>query len=427
MVYRLRKKFIRICMFSFLAAFVAFLIIFYASSSLRMDNQVDSLVDIIVDNNGTFPAYENIEPLPEDFMSENLINPDSPFTTRYFTVWINADGTTDRTDTAAITRISDKEAAQYAARAQKKNGSRGWIDSYRYRKYTALGKSAITFVDGSVQQTMSYNFWLTGIIIFAVGSIAVLFLVIFISRYAVKPVAESYEKQKQFITDANHELKTPLTLIMTNVDIVEAEVGPNEWLDDIRSEGQQMSSLIRRLISLARMDEEKMKPEMADFNISDTVLEYITACEGPALERGLSLNREITPDLSLSGNEENIRQLLSILLDNAFKYCDAGGKITVTLREKKAFPVGKFFPFLKYLKKGRCQTMVLTIDNSFAAVDSQELDRLFDRFYRSDAARTMGDGFGIGLSIARSIVEKHQGTIKAENLNHQAIRFRVEL
>lgn len=235
----------------------------------------------------------------------------------------------------------------------------------------------------------------------------VLLLVIILSKRAVKPVAESYEKQKRFITDANHELKTPLTLIRTNLDIMESENGPCEWLDDIREETELMTELVNQLVTLARMDEGDNKLEKNPFSLSNVFTETVSAFSPVAQKRNVKLNVTAPPQVIYTGNEAAIRQLFSILMDNAMKYCDPNGTINVTLCGGKR--------------------PVLNIENSYKSVSNLELNHLFDRFYRADKARTYGSGFGIGLSIAKAIVAKHHGSITVQNIDNKTIRFHVKL
>jgi signal transduction histidine kinase len=224
----------------------------------------------------------------------------------------------------------------------------------------------------------------------------------------VKPIAESYEKQKQFITDANHELKTPLTLILANLDIIEADIGKNEWLDDIRAEGERMNALVKQLVMLTRMDEEKTEVSISTFSLSDAVNDTVSDFQTLAEENRKPIFADVQQGISYTGEEEGIRRVISILLDNALKYCDEGGSVSLSLTAKRHPTV--------------------CIENTFAEVDNIELDKLFDRFYRADKARTFSGGFGIGLSIAKAIVEKqHHGEINAYKASQGHIGFRVVL
>ena len=310
-------------------------------------------------------------------------------------------------DIRAIASVSGEEAQAYASAALEKGKERGWIGNFRYKVYAVSGGTAVVFINGADTRELNQRFLLTASSVFVAGSVVVLLLVILISRRAVKPAVESYQKQKQFVTDANHELKTPLTLIRTNLDIMESENGPNEWLSDIREETGIMTELVNRLVMLSRMDEDQSTLEMARFSLSEAVGETAAAFAGTIREKGMTLEQDVPPGVTCTGDEAAIRQLLSILMDNAVKYCDRGGVIRVGL------------------SGGR--RAVLTVDNTYEEVGSIQLDRLFDRFYRADRARTYGSGFGVGLSIAKAIVEKHRGEIGVFNLDGRTIRFRVKL
>ena len=226
-----------------------------------------------------------------------------------------------------------------------------------------------------------------------------------VSKRAVRPIAQTYEKQKQFITDANHELKTPLTLILTNLDIVESELGHSEWLDDMRTEGQRMSELVGQLTALSRLDEDDAPLSVTEFSFSEVCEDTVSEFAALAESKGLTVSADIQPELTFQGDEGAIRRLVTILLDNAVKYCDPAGEIILVLERKR-------------------QT-VLRVENTFANVDNLELDRLFDRFYRADKARTAGNSFGIGLSLAKAIAGKHRGEIKAYKAGPERIGFQV--
>lgn len=188
---------------------------------------------------------------------------------------------------------------------------------------------------------------------------------------------------------------------------------------------ERMSALIRKLISLARMDESDAGLETEVFNLSDAVTDSIAAFRPLPESRHLTLLSCVSPMVRLRGDEAAIRQLLSILLDNAVKYCDAGGTIRVTLKT-----TGLFKGIFTFKKNHIClkrQRVLLTVDNTYATVGGLKLDLLFDRFYRSDRARTIGEGFGVGLSTAKSIVEKHHGKITAQAPDNSTIRFQIKL
>ncbi len=406
MIYRLRKKFIGICVLSFLAVFLIVIALIYVATAIQTNRTLDSHADMISQNDGRFPDFNEQRPggdrppLPDGF------NRESPFTTRYFTVRFDSISGRVSVDTRQIASVTEAEAVAYAQGALKNGGERGWVDHYRYKIYNTEAGTAIVFVSGVTAKENSRNFMLGTLSVFSLCSVFIIILIVFVSQRAVRPAAESYEKQKQFITNANHELKTPLTLIRTNLDILESQLGPSEWITDIREESLLMSELVNRMVLLARMDEEGTAPERKEFSLTDAVEDTVSAFLLSIERSGKQLISSIHPSSVYLGDEAAIRQVVSILMDNALKYCDDGGEIRVTL-------AGDHHP-------------ILTVENSYAAVDGVELDRLFDRFYRADKARTYGSGFGIGLSMAKAIVEKHRGSIVAYNIANAAIGFRVK-
>ncbi|WP_040196746.1 sensor histidine kinase [Candidatus Soleaferrea massiliensis] len=408
MIYKLRKKFIRICILSFIAVFVVLFISIFLVTTVQTNQSLDMLADIVSSNDGTFPEWNEFSNAPNPPPIPNGLNIESPFTTRFFTVRFDRNGNVLSVDVQAIASVSQDEAIVYAEKALEHPKERGWVGDFRYKRYDTAAGQAVVFINGLNTKQSNQQFMLAASLVFAASSIVIIILVILISRKAVKPVAESYEKQKQFITDANHELKTPLTLIRTNLDIMEAEIGANEWLTDIREEAKIMTGLVNRLVSLARMDEDNTKLSKEPFSLSEAVLDTVSAFTQHINTQHKELLTDIPDDINYHGNEAAIRQLISILMDNAVKYCDPGGVIRVTLRGGK-YPT-------------------ILVDNSYTVAGSMELDRLFDRFYRADKARTYGGGFGIGLSIAKAIAEKHHGgEIRAFSLGDDMIRFQVSL
>lgn len=233
--------------------------------------------------------------------------------------------------------------------------------------------------------------------------------VLFFSRRAIDPVVKASERQKQFITDASHELKTPITVIATSLKVLEMENGKQKWIDKAVSQTEKLTELVNSLVTLSRMDEESTPLKMSDFNISSSISEVAESFVDFAASKGHMLSIDIEPDIVYHGDEYAVRQLVSILLDNAVKYSIKNSEIT--------FSLAKF-------KKG----VTITAENKCGGIDDDDIKKLFDRFYRPDKSRNSATGgFGIGLSIARAIVEGHGGHIHAENADGDVIRFVAEL
>ena len=412
MIYRLQRRFIFICTISILAVialvFVA-LLLFNVSST---NNTLDILADSVSEGGGRFPAgvTPSLKPgglRPNKVPDFNFITPETPFSTRHFTVFFDQNGDVSKTMMESIFSIPEGKAIEYAKAAIDKGNTRGWIYNYRYKVFSVEMGCGVVLVDGSMNRAMlAQSMTIAGVVLLVCAAL-VLLLIILLSKRAVKPIAESYEKQRQFVTDANHELKTPLTLILANLDIAEEELGQNEWLDDIRTEGNRMAELVNQLVALSRMDEENRTLDVSQVYFGQMVQDTISEFGPLAQSRGKNLTADIDADIFLQGDENLLRRLIGILMDNAIKYCDVDGCITVTLQHHRH--------------------TVLTVENTYAAVGELQLQRLFDRFYRADKARTFTGGYGVGLSMAKAIVEKHKGEITAYKKDDTHIGFKIVL
>ena len=412
MIYRLQRRFILICTVSILLVVALVFAVTVALNISSLNTNMDILADQVSEGGGRFPGSLNEGVKPDKLPLRNepnfdFINPETPFSTRHFTVLFDRSGDVTKTFTESIYAIDEEQAIEYAEEVLDGDKERGWLSTYRYKIFSTEFVLGVVFVDGSMNRAaMVQSMAIAGVVLFACAAL-VLVLSLLLSKRAVKPIAESYEKQKQFITDANHELKTPLTLILANLDIAESELGKNEWLDDIRSEGQRMTELVNQLVALSRMDEENHSLNLADIALGKMVADTVSEFEPLAASRGKTIGANIDTNIVYRGDEALLRRLVGILMDNAIKYCDYGGDIVVMLHRGKH--------------------IVFAVENTYAAVDELELNRLFDRFYRADKARTFKGGYGVGLSMAKAIAEKHKGEITAYKKDNTTIGFKVTL
>ncbi len=408
MIYTLRKKMIWICGSSVVGVFTLIFIIINLLGNRQLNANMDMMTDRISQGNGVFlPVGKENALRPGTDQYPGYFTEETPFSTRFFTVWVDENGKVTGENVNSVSSVTKEQAHAYAAAALREGKGRGWADNFRYKIFDTARGRGIVFVDGSASRFLTRTMMFISGMVLIVSMVIILILIIVLSKRVVRPIAQSYEKQKQFITDANHELKTPLTLILTNLDIVESELGHSEWIDDIRIEGQRMSNLVGQLTAMSRLDEEGTPMPTGEFSLSDvcsdTVSEFGPLAEG----RGLTVTADIQPDIVFRGDEAAIRRLVAILLDNAVKYCDPAGTI--------------------YLSATAKWQTVIAVENTCAAVDALELDRLFDRFYRADKARTAGNSFGIGLSLAKAIAQKHHGDIRAYKAGPGKIGFRVTM
>lgn len=383
MIEKLKRKFIINSIVAILVVVGIIYVILAYSNSHNTNKALDGLTDNIAKNGGLVPEKIDSDSFSEEY-KKGL---------RFFIVkYDGSDYVVE--DFTHTTLSSETEAEKYAEKAFSRAKKRGWINDYRYKVYTEKkdGQTlkCVVLLDGSVnKQTMRMINVNIGTVIFSSG-FAIAIILSILSDKLLNPIAESYNKQKQFITDVNHELKTPLTLINTNLEIIESQIGKNEWLDDIKKESARMTELVNQLVTLSRMDEAP-KMQFSTFCLSDLLLEAVAEYKSLSLVKGLNFVTEIENGVNYVGDEPSITRLVGILLDNAIKYCDDFGEITVKLSFH--------------------HHPVMIFENTYKDVDKIDVSKLFDRFYRADKSRTAKGSFGIGLSLAKNITATHNGDI----------------
>lgn len=409
MIKRLQRRFVAITMGSLALVMAVIIGLINFINFYQTDKKADSLLGILSENGGAFPEpakdkgrrQEGRPHAPE--MTE-----ETRFETRYFLVWTDADGAVSQIDTSHIAAVSSSQAREYAEKLLAGARTSGYTGAYKYGITDQDGGKLVVFIDRSSQQQTCWNFLLVSCAIAAAGFLVVLILVSALSRRAIRPVTESVEKQKQFITDAGHEIKTPLAIISANTEVLELTAGKNEWTESIRNQTKRLDALVKDLITLSKLEEGRIQLDFADFSLSETVEETALSFAMLAQSRGKHLKLDVQPGVILHGNEGSIRQLISILVDNAVKYADEQGTIRVALS------LGK--------------PIKLSVSNSCENLPGGDLSKLFDRFYRADSSRSRaGGGYGIGLSIARAVVQAHHGSIRASREGRQSICFTVTL
>ena len=425
MIKRLRNRFIRIATLSVAAVMLLLTVILNAANYISTDADQRQTLTLIAENRGTIPITQPDMPdgtqEPPDMPDGITPQPDrsdpgrrggpftaeTPFATRFFVLRFQNDGALVQADLTKIASVTEDDTAVYLNAAVKKGTGYGYCGSYRfYVTDTDDGQHLAIFLDcyQSLRAVRTVLVW--SLAADALCTLLVLGLVVLLSRRAIDPVVRSAEQQKQFITDASHELKTPITVIATSLKVLEMEVGRQKWIDKARGQTEKLTSLVNSLVTLSRMDEEESPLKKEPFPISDAVWETAESFTELAASAGHPLTVQVTEGLVCCGDEYAVRQLTSILLDNAVKYAAPDSPITLTLEKSRRGVVLR--------TTNRCE-------------DAAHIDtaKLFDRFYRADPSRTAG-GFGIGLSIARSIAEGHRGSISAA-VDGDTITFTAEL
>ena len=407
MIKKLQKKFIMITMGSLALVVFILLGVINIVSYYEIDSKMNGAIKILSENQGEFPKYKKETAILSEKKFGFEINPETPFQTRYFIVKVNRDGSIKETDTEHIAAVTSETAVEYANKILKNGKRSGHKDMYKYAVVDEPYGSMVIFVDYRIQSQEITLFSLISCAVALVTFSLVFILVSIFSKSVINPIIKSMEKQKQFITDAGHEIKTPLAIISANADVLELISGENEWITSIRNQTNRLDKLVKNLLMLSKMNEDDIQLAFSDFNLSDIVFETAVPFKVIAEKQNKKFLMDIRPELKLYGDENSIRQLVSTLVDNAMKYSNEAGEIKISLSA---------------VKKG----IKLEVYNTVDKIDKGKLDKLFDRFYRADSSRARETGgYGIGLSIAKSIVETHHGKIVAKSDDGKSICFTV--
>lgn len=292
---------------------------------------------------------------------------------------------------------ADEEIEEYCREILTSDRQNGVISHLRYSVDHNVSGTAIAFLDYTMAEQSRNNLLTISIILGIVGLAAFAFLSYSISGLMVKPVETAFEKQKQFISDASHELKTPITVILSNSELLEDQIGENKQLSYIKKECDQMHHLVTSLLTLTHLEQTPYtNADKNTFSLSDALLEQILPMESVAFEKGIMIEEDIAPDISFYGVKEQLQQVATILIDNALNYSPQGEKVDITLHKTP-------------------HHIIFTVSNAGEEIPPEEREKLFERFYRQDKARNRASGhFGLGLSIAKTIVTNHKGKIHVE-------------
>ena len=395
----LRKKFILFAMAAVTVLLVVLIGAINGFSWIILDRQSDDILHALAGENEKFRPMEFREPKP----FAPSMNMDTIQSARFFTVLTDRNGTVLEVNLDRISSVSAEQAAQYAAQVTDASGK---IDGYKYAVKPVGAGRLIFFMDTANQLgTFVMVLSISSAIACICWLLILLFVVLFSGR-VVRPILAGMEKQKQFITNAGHELKTPLAIIRSNNDAATLIYGENKYSRNIRTQTQRLDVLMTNLLTLAKLDEEtKLPTERVD--ISELIGGMLPVCEDAAAEKQIALSSGIQPHVFLQVHRDAFSQMISILLDNAVKYTPQGGTIRVCVMRDGGH-------------------VEITEENTCEGPSDGDPERLFERFYRGDGARTQSNpasGYGIGLSAARAIAETFGGKLTAAYTDAGTIRF----
>lgn len=303
----------------------------------------------------------------------------------------------------------DKEIEDYAIKISSRNKESGIIGKYIYKmRKTKQGTSIISFMENEKAILDTKIILIFSGVLSGLSLIAIYIVAKKVSKIIVKPVEETFEKQKQFISDASHELKTPLAVIEANADVLENEIGKNKWINYIQNEIESMDKLVNELLLLTKIENVNDFKDYKEFDLSKEVEIIISMFESMAYEKGVNIHSNIQENITMNGNKEDIKHILSTLIDNAIKHTESEKEVTIELSKEK-------------------NDIVMQVKNMGEPIPEEETEKIFERFYRIDKSRNRSEKrYGLGLAIAKSTVQKYNGKIEVSCKDGITI-FRVSI
>ena len=391
MISSLRRKFILIAMASLVGTMTVLCAAIGVGNHYITTSRVDHAIDLLRQNGGSF-----LHPGPRSDTSnfDFQVTPETPFETRYFIVGLTAQKEIRSVSLDHIAALDRRTVVDTVSRIMDTGAERGYVDHYRFGVFSEKdGGSTVIVLDCFLQLQSVNNMLRITMALFLACILIVFVLLLFLSKRAIRPFVDNLERQRQFITDASHELKTPLAILSADLGLLEDTYGEDKWLESARTQTTRLDKLIKNLVELARTEETVKEDTAVCFSVSEVAQANADAFQPLAEADGKALTAEIAEGLTLKGVQDNFFRLFSILLDNAVKYCDPAGTIHFSVSQ-------------------RGRNICIAVSNPCAGVDPAQLSRYLDRFYRADSSRARSTGgYGIGLSTARAIVTRHKGRI----------------
>ena len=399
MFSKLKRKFVLINMTLLTTVFIGIFGTIYLTTAYSMEK------DMKMQLWGNMMVAPQQKPMPKDERKD-------------MTIRIDLNNTNDILSVSSRLNTEDLDINNIVLKVINNDKSMSKIningESFAYLKQDIGTGRRIVLVSRAFQQDMLWSLLKIFIGVGSVSLIVLFFISIYFTNKAINPLEETFKKQKQFIADASHELRTPLTIIKTNISLLrenemETIKSQKKWINYIDSQTGRMSILINEMLSLANLDANKKKGEIINFNLSKIISDSLLVFEVVIFEKGLTLEENISENIFINGEKDQIKTLISILMDNAIKYTNKNGKISVLLNTEK-------------------NKVKLIIKNTGEGIRKEHLEKIFERFYRVDDSRDRGTGgYGLGLSIAKAIVEEHKGKIHAESIVKNETSFIIEL
>lgn len=396
MFRKLKIRFILLASAAIVCILLTMIAVLNSVRFLQTNGEIQAVLNILSANNGDFPSVEETA----ESLQNDRITIDTIYQYRYFSVVYKEDKTLYSTNLDHLSNLSKEQALSYANKAIKDSRSSGVFRvgsqfySYQITQDSKTKRYLLVVLDSTNYLESRNDFFWLSIQLCYYSFIFFVLVVSGFSNFAIRPYIKNYENQKRFITNAGHELKTPLAIISANTELQELMTGENEWTESTKDQVKRLSNLINQMVVLARL-EEQPDVTLVDVNFSEVVKKVAGNFKSVIEKAGKKYEIKLQEDLHVKATEDELYELVSILIDNACKYCDEDGQIFVTLTKAK-----------------RGKRARLTVANSYADGKNVDYSRFFDRFYREDESHNQKQpGYGIGLSMAESLVRIFKGRI----------------
>ena len=396
MFRKLKIRFILLASAAIVCILLTMIAVLNSVRFLQTNGEIQAVLNILSANNGDFPSVEETA----ESLQNDRITIDTIYQYRYFSVVYNEDKTLYSTNLDHLSNLSKEQALSYANKVIKNSRSSGVFKvgsqfySYQITQDSKTKRYLLVVLDSTNYLESRNDFFWLSIQLCFYSFIFFVLVVSGFSNFAIRPYIKNYENQKRFITNAGHELKTPLAIISANTELQELMTGENEWTESTKDQVKRLSNLINQMVVLARL-EEQPDVTLVDVNFSEVVKKVAGNFKSVIEKAGKKYEIKLQEDIHVKATEDELYELVSILIDNACKYCDEDGQIFVTLTKAK-----------------RGKRARLTVANSYADGKNVDYSRFFDRFYREDESHTQKQpGYGIGLSMAESLVRIFKGRI----------------
>ena len=387
---------------------VGTLSVIYASSYIEMSRQNEKLLKAHAEMYTLSGYLDSIIPPAMPFPGGNPNFADTPVfqLSVFYTVAVSYSGSVLEIKNDPPTVHSNEELKDMALSIINSNKTNGTKNNLAFYKADKNGYTLVTFIDNTITNENALTLFRYTLIFGSLALVLFFFLSVFLAKKIVDPLEESYIKQRQFISDAGHELKTPVSVVSANAELLSREIGDNPWLQNIQYENERMGMLVGQLLQLART--ENITPQTEQINLSRLIAGEVLPFESVAFEKGLIINSSIADSVFVRGNSTQLRQLISILLDNAIEHSTHPGEISISLSKEHS-------------------SAKLSVINNGDEIPSEHREKIFERFYRIDTARNSDSGhYGLGLAIAKAVTDSHKGRIEVLCYNG-LVEFRVQL